>query len=234
MAKNRQRQHGRLQEQRIITSLQQKTKTTQQLADALGMCRSNVAIYLERMRRAPRRVFICDYEERTGRPAPIYAAGDKPDVEYAPLSRPTPKTSAAERLSQALRLLAEKPRTLRELGPAMNMVPGAAGKHVRTLRTSKPKQVFIESWRHPSEVSPDGTGGDWAPVYAAGDKPDAPKPPRETGKARHARLHKKKEYRDARNKARRARYQVEKVVKKHTKAGPQPWFAALTNIGSQA
>jgi len=232
MAGNSQKKHGRQQEQRIIVSLQQQPKSTKQLADALGMGRSNTAIYLARMRAEPRRVFICGYEKQAGRPTPIYAAGCRPDVEYVPLSRPTPKTSHAQRLEQTLALLSEKPRTLRELGPAMNVVPGAAGKFVRILRTAK--QVRIAGWRHPSAVSPNGTGGDWAPVYAIGSAPDAPKPPRETSKERNARLHKNKDYRAARNKARRDRYQVEKVVKKHTKAGPQPWFAALVNVGGSA
>lgn len=157
MARNKQKAKGKLQEARIIASLKQKTKTTAQLADALGMCRSNAAIYLARLHAAPRRIFVIDHEKRTGSPAPIWAVGSRPDAEYVPHARPTPKTSHAERLARALELLTEKARTVRELGPAMNVVPGTVARYVRDLRNAEPKQAFIKTWRPPSEVNGNGT-----------------------------------------------------------------------------
>jgi hypothetical protein len=104
-------------------------------------------------------------------------------------------------------------------------------KYIRKLREPGNRQLYIAKWLHPREVDPESTnGGDWAPAYAVGTQPDAPKPPRETSKERHARMHKDREYRRARNAARRERYQRDRIVKQHTKSGPQPWFAALLGV----
>jgi hypothetical protein len=227
MAGDKHRRKSRLQEARIIASLAEKPKTVEQLAEEMHLCPSGVALYLKRMRTA-HQVYVCDHEKRNGSPAKIWAAGNRPDAEYVPQSRPMPKTSAEERRAQVLELLAEKPRTIRELGPAMHLVSEAAGKYVRALRQPGNRQLHIAKWLHPREVDPTSTkGGDWAPVYAVGAKPDAPKPERETSRTRHARMQKDREYRRARNAARRLRYQQDKLIKKHTKAGPHSWLSAL-------
>lgn len=234
MASDKHRRKGKLQEARIIASLAEKPKTVERLAAALRMCPSGVALYLKRMHAEPRRTYVCGHEKaaRTGLPANIWAAGSQPDIEYVPQSRPTPKTSAKERCTQVLELLAEKPRTTRELAPLMHIVYGAVIKYIRMLREPGNRQLYIAKWLHPREVDPSRTsGGDWAPVYAVGTKPDAPKPARETSQARHARMQKDREFRRVRNQARRARYQRDKIVQQHLKAGPRPWFAAL--MGAQ-
>jgi hypothetical protein len=230
MAGDKHRTKGKLQEERIIASLFVAPKTVEQLASALGKCPSGIALYLKRMR-AERRVFICSHEKRNGSPAKIWAVGDRADVEYVPLDRPTPKISAAQRRAQVLRLLKEQPRTIRQLAPLMHTVYETAGRYVGQMRKGANRQIYILTWRHPRETNPNSTyGGDWAPVYAVGNEPDAPKPARETSKERHARAHKDKEYRKARNAQRRTRYQQDKLVKNHIKAGPQTWISALMGV----
>jgi hypothetical protein len=230
MAGDKHRRKGKLQEARIISRLSTKPQTVEQLASALGKCPSGIALYLKRMR-AEHRVFVCGHEPRHGSPAKVWAVGDRPDVEYVPIDRPTPKISAAQRREQVIALLTEKPRTIRQLAPAMHVVYETAGRYVGQLHKGPNRQVYIQAWRHPRDLNPENSrGGDWAPVYAVGDKPDAQKPARESSKERHARMHKDREYRRARNAQRRARYQQDKLVKQHIKAGPQTWLSALLNV----
>jgi biotin operon repressor len=231
MAGDKQRRVGRKQEMRALAALRQKPMTTQQLADALGLCRSSAANYIVRLRAEPQQIYVSGHEQRQGSPAPVFAVGARPDVEYLPQSIPAPKPSKEQRCAQVLKLLAEKPATARQLGPRMNVVPGTAMKYIAMLRDPANKQVFILKWLHPRQVDPKNTvGGDWAPVYAVGNKADKPKPPAETSAQRHARLHKDRDYRRVRNVERRARYEKEKLVKQHLKAGPQTWLSALMGV----
>lgn len=225
----------KLQEARIISSLNKAPKTVEALAAELGRCPSGVSLYLKRMR-AEGRLYVSGHIPSLGAfagcPAKIWSVGNRPDVEYVPLRRPTPKTSAQERRDTVLRLLAEQPRTVRALAAAMHIVYETAGRYVGQLRKQERRQVYIAKWSHPREISPESTkGGDWTPVYAVGKKPDAPKPKRETSKERHARLSKSRAYRKARNAARRDRYNnVDRVLRQHKKQGPQSWASALFNI----
>jgi hypothetical protein len=215
------RERGIQQRTLIIESLTAAPKTITQLCAALGMGQKNARRYLDRLRTAPRQVFICGHEQRHGRPAPIFAAGDKPDVEYVPLSCPAPKVSAVARRQQVLKLLTERPRTRHELAKCMHMVTHAAGRYVTELRRPDNRQLYIIDWRHPSEVHGGTSGGDWTPVYAVGVKKDKRKPV-EGKAARHARLQKSPAYREDRNIKRRTRYVLQKVTKKK-----QGIFAAL-------
>jgi hypothetical protein len=209
------------QERRIVESLEAGAKTMHQLCAALGLKGGAISGYLRHLRQAPRRVYVCGHEPRHGRAASIFAAGDKPDVEFVPLARPAPKVSAAQRRQQVLELLVEKPRSRAELAECMHLVTEAAGRYVTELRRPECRQLYIVDWRHPSELHQSNLGGDWTPVYAVGTKPDKKKPV-EGRRARHARLQKDPEYRHARNVKRRARYAVEKHTKKK-----QGIFAAL-------
>lgn len=221
----------RLNERRILIVLEEKPRTVKQLACALNLSKSGTALYLKRMQISPRRIYVCGHAtpESHGSPAPIWAAGDRPHVEYVPLARRAPKLSAERRCDRILALLTEKPYTLRQLSQRVHLVPEAVGRYVWILR--KAKKAYIARWLHPREVNPENrNGGDWAPAFSAGDRPDAPKPKRETSKERHARLQKSKAYREAKAAAQRARYQQEKMIKQHVKAGPQTWISALERV----
>ena len=207
------RERGIQQRKAIVENLAAAPKTLDELCVALDLGQKNARRYLEQLRAPARQVHICGHQQRHGRPAPIYAAGDKADVEYVPLSHPAPKTSAAERRAQVLKLLTEKPRTRGELAECMHLVTGAAGKYVTELRHPDNRQLYIVDWRHPSDVHGGSAGGDWTPVYAVGAKKDKRKPV-EGKSARHARLQKDPAYREDRNIKRRTRYAAQKAAKK--------------------
>jgi len=221
---NRQRETGETRERLILESLAAEPKTAAQLCEALDMKHSNLTVYIRRLR-AARRVFVCDHDRRkgdhAGRPAPIFAAGSEPDVEFVPQSCPRPKIIADQRRQRVLELLVEKPRTRQELADCMFLCVEAAGKYVTEMRRPENRRLYIIDWRHPSKVHNSTAGGDWTPVYAVGTKPDKIKPV-EGKKARHARLQRIPEYREGRNLKRKARYAVEKATKKK-----QGIFAAL-------
>lgn len=232
MAGDKQRRKGRQQEMRALAALRQQGMTTQQLADHLGLKRSAANIYIVRLRAEPRRVYVAGHEPRFGTggsPAPIWRAGNLPDVEYVPLSIPTPKPSQAQRRDQVLALLGAQPMTARELAGKMFLSLEGAGKYVRMLRQEDPPRVRIKDWRHPREVDPTKeTGGDWAPVYAIGAGPDKPKPKAKTSAERHAIAQRNPEYRKQRKEAARLRYARNKVIKTHVKGGAQNWMSALS------
>lgn len=214
-------------EKAILDALRAKPMTTQQIADAIGASNSSVAIYLRRLLESvPAKVYVSRYEPNlgkyAGRPAPIYSAGNKKSVEFVPLSCPVPKISSAERRAKILELLEAQPMTVNQLAVKMFIVRGTVSKHMTALRNAAERQVYIKSWDHPSKVAEEGKGGDWAPVYAVGDKKDKPKPKQETPSQRHKRLSKDQSYVLQRRLKRRLRYNVEKLRGK-----PQGIFAAL-------
>jgi hypothetical protein len=214
---------GEARAQQLVDALSAKPMTVEQLAAELGMCVSSIAIYVARLRTEPKRIYVSGYARRTsGMPAVIWSAGAQPDVEFVPLSMPTRKTSAAERIEQVLALLTESPRTLRELGDAMHMVRRAAGRYLTILRNQDDKRVYIKAWLHPSVGFPGQRAGAWAPVYAVGSKPDKPMPAKETSAQRHARRYKRPEIREAEALRRKRDYILKKARSK-----PTTWLTAL-------
>lgn len=216
---------GRQRMDSIVATLKRQPMTVVQLAAALGMGQSNVWVYLNKLRKAqPRRVYISAYKSNTGfgagRPAPIFSAGNRPDVEFVPNNRPTRKTSAAERLQRVMELLTEKPRTSRELGECMHVVRATALIYVTQLR--REKKIHVKRWKHPSAVNEECIGGAWSPVYAVGNKPDKPQPAAETSAQRHARRKLDPGYVADARRRRKQQYMREKALKK-----PQGIFAAL-------
>lgn len=216
---------GRQRVDSILAALKRQAMTLSQLAAALNLGESNAWMYVRKLRKAePRRVYISGYKTNTGfgagRPAPIFSAGNRPDVEFVPNNRPTRKTSAAERRDKVMELLTEKPRTSRELGECMHVVRATALIYVTQLR--RENKIYVKRWKHPSTVNEEAIGGAWSPVYAVGNKPDKPQPVAETSAQRHARRKLDPAYVADARKRRKQQYMREKVLKK-----PQGIFAAL-------
>lgn len=218
---NSQKEIGLMREQQILSSLRESPKTNAQLCEATGLRRASIALYLVRLHAEPKRAYISGHIMRShGSPAPVWSAGDKPDVEYVPQSYPMPKTSAAERREQVLSLLTSRHMSMRQLADKMYVTPATAGRYVTKLRRNG--EVYVCRWIAPYNAYPGTRAATWVPVYAVGNKPDVPMPKQESSSARHARLHAHEGYREERNKKRRLRYQVEKTRKK-----PNTIFAAL-------
>ncbi len=209
----------------ILRALYDKPRTIVELAEVLGTVDSNVWAYLNRMRKAtPKLVYISGYVSNTGkyagRPAPVYSAGSKPDVEFVPLNIRGTKTSAAERREQILALLTEKKMTTLQLAAKLHLCGAAVQQHLKHLRDDK--KVYIAKYQHPKVKNPEGRGSSWAPLYAVGSRKDAPRPKKETTSERHARLRKDPEYLAYVNKRRRLRHELAQIRKK-----PQNIFSAL-------
>lgn len=216
------KQQGELAKQRILEALTGKRLRVVEIVQATGICRSGIAKHLLALHAEPKQIFICGFDPKTkGRPAPIWTAGNQPDVEFVPNTRPTRKTTAAERRDQVLAELKRKPRCARELADDIHVVTGTVVRYITALRRPENRQLFIIRWNHPSKVCKTGEGGDWAPVYAVGTREDVPKPT-ETPSERHHRLMKDDAYREQRRSARRVYYQLEKARKR-----PNNWASAL-------
>lgn len=211
---------GEQQRQKLVKLLQESPKSTKELCKLMNFGRPNLMKHLERLQKE-KRVYVHGHIAQWGRPAAIYAAGNLPDVEYVPQSRPGHRPSKAQRIDQILTLLSTRGMSSKQIGAAIFVSPAHVLKFLRVLRDPACRQIHIAKWRHPQE-SGFTSGGDWTPVYRAGDKPDAPKPRRESSSERHRRLSQNSEYREARNKERVLRYRVERTRNK-----PQGIFAAL-------
>lgn len=210
---------GMAQCDRIVAHLQQGPESADRMCAALGLLYSNLWRYIKRLR-AEKRIHISGWEPRQGRPAPIYSAGDRPDVEFVPLRRPVPKISAAQRRVKIIELLTTKPRTSMKLAEAMHVGRDGVLRYLTEMR--RERAVYVARWQHPNKTRGAGLGGRWSPVYAVGNKPDAPMPPKETSKQRHDRLSKDSAYVARCVRKRKARHTVERHLKK-----PQGIFAAL-------
>lgn len=204
---------------KIVAALQHKPMGIVELAEVLGMGKSNVWVYLNKMRKgSPKRIFISGYVKKqdatAGQPAPVYSAGSKPDFEYVPNNRPTPKTSAAQRREQMTALLRKSPMTAQQLGDQMHIVKARALMYLGEMK--RENAIYISRW-----LRPEGAGA-WAPVYALGNRADKPSSKGETSGQRHARLMRDPEHAEEERARRRRRYAVERLRGK-----PQGIFAAL-------
>jgi DNA-binding Lrp family transcriptional regulator len=219
---------GQMREQQVVDALKDKQMTVEQLASALGMSPSSIAIYVTRLHEEPKRVYVSGHERRlSGMPAVLWSAGSSPDVEFVPLSMPTRKVSAAERIEQVIALLEAQPRTLRDIAKVMHMVPRAAGKYVSLLRAGDEQRIYIARWLSPRVTHPGQRAGSWAPVYAVGNKADKPMPKKETSAERHARRYQSREIREMETARRKRDYTLKKA-----KAKPATWFTALPGAKS--
>jgi DNA-binding CsgD family transcriptional regulator len=208
-----QKERGERQEQRIIECLMAGPKTVTTLAALLAMSRCNAEIYMRRMHKADR-IHIATYEKRTGRPAPVWAVGQKTDAEYVPNRRPSPVRTVAERVEQVKELL-KAGHTSRELAEKLCVTRGRAQHYVQLLRKAGNVSVRIIGWRHP------GHRGDLAPIYRIGCGEDAPKP-RETRAQRYAKEKANPEKYERILRKRRVRHLVDMAKKR-----PNGIFGAL-------
>jgi DNA-binding transcriptional ArsR family regulator len=209
--------------QAILDLLKEGPKTRQQIMATLGMASASVSSHLRKLHQEPKQAFICDHiPNNQGMPAAVWALGDKPDVEYVPQSRPGKKISAEERRQQVLAKLREKPRSAKELAKVIYLSKKAAGIYITQLRAPENRQLFILKFLPPGVANPGLRASSWVPVYAVGNKPDAPAPKKETSSARHARLSKSEKYREAE----RRRGRLYTLIKK-TRKNPRGIFSAL-------
>jgi predicted ArsR family transcriptional regulator len=161
-----QKERGERQMLRILDVVTKSPSTARQLAGRLSISGSAILIYTKRMRTA-HRLHISDHiHSGGGRPAPIYAAGDLPDVEFVPRRKPKVrdrKTVQRERVIKAF----HEPATAEQVASSMNLTASRARFYIKELRDQK--KLYIKEWR-----SPLGRG-DLTPVYALGNRPDKPK-----------------------------------------------------------
>jgi predicted ArsR family transcriptional regulator len=72
--------------ERVITLLQRKPMTAKELGDALDLAPARARWYINHLRTSePKRVYIKRFSPNyAGYPAPVYAAGSRPDAVYTP------------------------------------------------------------------------------------------------------------------------------------------------------
>lgn len=204
-------------EARILDILASEPMTLRQLADKLGLSLDSLYIYRNRLSSAPKRIYVSGYSDTGARPAPLYAAGDLPDVEYVPARKPKlaedRKTKQRNRLLELLKNDGEQ--TAEQAGIRLSLSTSRARFYINELRTSSLKQAYIKRWQHP------GKRGDLAPVYALGNRPDAPKP-RTTRAQRYKQEKSDQDKYDHILDQRRTRYALKRASSK-----PRSWAYAL-------
>jgi predicted ArsR family transcriptional regulator len=171
---------GAYQRGRILTAIANEPLTAQQLADKLHLTKDAINLHLRVMKEAsPRLVHIAGYVYNPdgGRPAPQYRPGDHKDAVYVRTRHILQgrKEVVDKTIQRVIELLQRKPMTAKELGDTLDLAPARARWYINHLRTSEPKRVYVKRF------SPNFAGYP-APVYAAGNKPDAvytPKTPKQ-------------------------------------------------------
>lgn len=154
---------------RILDAIETGPKTAQQLADKLHLSRSGVQGYLKAMmREVPRLVRIAGYAPSPNRQrsAPMYGLGAEPDEKCVKTRSPKGHVTEADRHSQILRLLEEKPMTAKEVVTEMNLQRA----RIYMFRLHQAGKVHISAWRQQA------AGGYPSPVYAAGPGEDVSRP----------------------------------------------------------
>lgn len=173
MKRNTRREHGLEQMNRMEAIIAIEPMSAEQLADAMGCTRSNIVIYLRRLREStPPRAHIFDYAppvEHGGRPRPIYAAGDAPDEEFIAKRKPKQECRATRARALILSKLVT-PMTSAELSSMIHLSKSRTLKYLKELREGETRQVYICSW------STADARGDIAPLYKLGNLPDKKKP----------------------------------------------------------
>lgn len=209
------------QQNRILAILATGQKGHIEVAQEMGFSRTAAQKYMRRMHEAtPKLIYACGYEQPLtgGFPRTLYAPGDLPDVEYHPKyikkSRKLVPRSQ-EKKAQILALLS-KPMTGREVSEIVFLCYEQTLNYIKSMREATPKQVFIKDYKRPNNR------GQWAPIYAAGNKPDAPHPPEQTRAERYKKERSSDEQIERINKRRQHQYLV-KTLKK----SPVNWASAL-------
>lgn len=165
------------QEKRILTAIKHEPLSAMQLSAQLFLHETAVRRYLRGLLRA-RRVHVAGHLPTGKRPHRMFKAGRAPNVVHA---KGAPKSTArADRIAaqqQEVIALLAMPQTgeqlTRKLGEKYRNQVVA---RVRKLREAK--QAYIIGWEPPP------TTGAPAPIYALGNKPDAPLPVRSRAKPR--------------------------------------------------
>lgn len=167
------KERGIRNEARIVEMTTGQMMSRRQIAEAMGFTLASAFIYTDRLHDAnPKRLYVAGHQRNTnGRPEPLFMAGNLPDVEF--VSYRKPKLAYDRVLVQFARVaevLGCEPSTAEEVGEAIARSTGCARDYISQLRKARPKQAYIKEWRAPMGR------GDLAPVYALGNKKDAPKP----------------------------------------------------------
>lgn len=201
-------------EARILELLAEQPRTLTQLATATGLSLDSMYLYRNRLVAAPKRIYVCGHEATPARPAPIYAVGDQPDVVFVAVKKPKLPEDRKDRARRLLlELLQEDAQTAEQAGIRLNLSTSRARSYISELR--KQRKAYIKRWQHP------GKRGDLAPVYALGNKKDAPKP--RTTRAQQYKKEKSDPDKYDRILAhRRKLYAIQKATSK-----PQTWLSAL-------
>lgn len=217
-AKNASVGRGQRNEDRVTALLVDAQLSNQQIADALHMSRDSAIIYTKRLRACtPKRIYLSGWlHAPKGKPAPLFTAGDLPDVEYLASRKRKLPNRVEVQIARIKTALAE-PKTANQLAVAISRCISRTHKYLQMLRADK--LVYIMD-----HAAPDGRG-DQAPIYALGSLPDAVKH-RQTRSERYQLeiANPSRKYRIAA--ARRAHYR--KVMGLPPPAAANP-FAALFN-----
>lgn len=218
---------GRQKDRELVDMLRRQPMTISEIAKIVGLTVSAVTYRVTRLRDTkPKRVYIKEFRSNcgiyAGRPAPVYAAGFLPDVEFVPLRRPTPKTSGAQRCEQIIAMLLSGPKSSMQMAKKIHLSRDAVLRYVTEMR--REGRIYISRWVHPNELCK-GRGGSYTPVYAVGNKKDKPKPRKESSAARNARKRKDPEYVEAERKRAAMRRSKLRLCKT-----PQNIFSALFQL----
>jgi hypothetical protein len=207
---------------RVSALLVDKQLSNQQIADALHMSRDSAHIYTRRLRDCtPKRIYLCGWlHAPKGKPAPLFTAGDLPDVEYASTRKSKQPNRAIAQIERIKIALAE-PKTANQLAVAIFRCNSQTHKYLRMLRDEK--LVYIKG------LAPLDGRGEQAPIYALGNLPDAVK----LRQARGERSQKEQASPSRKfqvGTSRRARRRKEKSLPPPVPASP---FAALFQINQE-
>lgn len=211
-----QKERGERQIARILALLAEKPMTALQLADALGLTKSAVHIYLRRLQSDPRRVRVCDYLRNGGRPFSIYGLGSEPDAELIRaklIKKPKIANDGRVQREQILVALKGDPATVAQIAARLSVSIAYVRKYLDQLHAEG--KTYVLRWAHP-----DGRGS-LSRIWAAGTGKDAPYPEYDRA-AYHRRIQKDPERAEALRRQRRIARYLRKV--KSRKHGP---FAAL-------
>lgn len=127
---------------------------------------------------------------------------------------------AQAKIARVLAELENLPMTRDELQCLLRISKPTARRYIEHLR-AEPRRLFIVRWRP--------TVGLPAPVYAVGNRKDAPMPPAMSREERNAKLWRAiKSDKDRHERVKAASRVFERI--RRAKAKPQPWFAALLGI----
>lgn len=202
------------QQGRILAAIASEPLTAQQLADRLHLSRDMILRHLAMlMAEVPRRLHVAGFETTIARPAPKYGPGDLPDAVYVPTRAPTRQNEVDEQTERAAAELKACPMTTSQLADKLGLSVSRTRFYVATLRADG--KAYIKAWNAPP------CGGDLAPVYGLGNRPDKPKA-RKTGAQRYRELKADPEKHERNLAKRRVLYRIRKSTR-----APQTWCSAL-------